>query len=71
MARQGHGFLTILPARVVKTDNDGHPVKATKHKDTTTFVVVAVPDSYWGERPKADLTTRMASGGDNKPAGIE
>ncbi|CAK7269332.1 hypothetical protein SEPCBS57363_003548 [Sporothrix epigloea] len=160
MARQGHGFLTSLPARVVKTDNDGHPVKAANHKGTTTFIdvprdgrtigeivfqgnicakgyykdpiataklfdggvlhtgdlavmhpdgslqildrakdiiisggenissvalesilvehpdvleaaVVAVPDSHWGERPKAYMTTRMASGGDGTPAVIE
>ncbi|CAK7266623.1 hypothetical protein SEPCBS119000_002124 [Sporothrix epigloea] len=160
MARQGHGFLTSLPVRVIKTDNDGHPVRVANQQGTTAFVdvprdgrtigeivfqgnlcakgyykdptataklfdggvlhsgdlavmhpdgslhildrakdiiisggenissvalesvlvehpdvleaaVVAVPDSHWGERPKAYLTTRTASGGDGKPVPIE
>ncbi|CAK7223521.1 hypothetical protein SBRCBS47491_005233 [Sporothrix bragantina] len=160
MARQGHGFLTSMPARVVKTDDDGNAITAKNHKGVTTFVdvprdgrtigeivfqgnicakgyykdpaataklfdggvlhsgdlavmhpdgsvqildrakdiiisggenissvalesilvehpdvleaaVVAVPDSHWGERPKAYLTTKTLKGGDGKPVVIE
>ncbi|KAL1899493.1 hypothetical protein Sste5346_002892 [Sporothrix stenoceras] len=157
MARQGHGFLTSLAARVIKTDDDAQPITAVNKKGVTTFVdvprdartigeivfrgnicakgyykdpaateklfaggvlhsgdlavmhpdgsvqildrakdiiisggenissvalesilvehpdvleaaVVAVPDSHWGERPKAYLTTKTRSG---KPVSIE
>ncbi|CAK7236674.1 hypothetical protein SCUCBS95973_009687 [Sporothrix curviconia] len=160
MARQGHGFLTSLPARVVKTDDDGNAITAKNHKGVTAFVdvprdghtigeivfqgnicakgyykdpaataklfdggvlhsgdlavmhpdgsvqildrakdiiisggenissvalesilvehpdvleaaVVAVPDSHWGERPKAYVTTKTLKGGDGKPVVIE
>ncbi|CAK7203548.1 hypothetical protein SEUCBS139899_006282 [Sporothrix eucalyptigena] len=159
MARQGHGFITSLAARVVKTDDDGNAITAKNSKGVVTFVdvprdartigeivfqgnicakgyykdpaataklfaggvlhsgdlavmhpdgsvqildrakdiiisggenissvalesilvehpdvleaaVVAVPDSHWGERPKAYLTTKTAKGGDGKPVVI-
>ncbi|RDW71195.1 putative 2-succinylbenzoate-CoA ligase [Coleophoma cylindrospora] len=107
MARQGHGFITGLPIRVIKPDlpegvledvrRDGKEVgeivffgnicakeylddkEATRklfagggenissvaleamlvqHPDVLEAGVVSVPDSHWGERPKAYITVK-------------
>ncbi len=38
------------------------------HPDVLEAAVVAVPDSHWGERPKAYITLRRAAGGAAAPA---
>ncbi|KIH92926.1 AMP-binding protein domain protein [Sporothrix brasiliensis 5110] len=40
MARQGHGFLTSMPVRVIKTDEDSNPVTTTNKRGEVTYVDV-------------------------------
>ena len=38
-----------------------------EHPDVLEAGVVAVPDSHWGERPKAYLTVKEGGGGGGRP----